>query len=75
MKLAQELGTKKLTAKSDLKLVTGQINGDYQAKNPQLAKYRDRASAMAFSSNNFVLLHVSRDQNERADLLEKLANT
>ncbi|RDY02358.1 Retrovirus-related Pol polyprotein from transposon 17.6, partial [Mucuna pruriens] len=34
MKLAQELGTKKLTAKNDLKLVTGQINGDYQAKDP-----------------------------------------
>ncbi|RDX60864.1 hypothetical protein CR513_60967, partial [Mucuna pruriens] len=40
MKLAQELGTKKLTAKSDSMLVTGQINGDYQAKDPQLAKYQ-----------------------------------
>ncbi|RDY06409.1 Retrovirus-related Pol polyprotein, partial [Mucuna pruriens] len=61
MKLAQELGTKKLTVKSDSKLVTGQINGDYQAKDPQLAKYRDRASAMASSFDNFVLLHVPRD--------------
>ncbi|RDX83637.1 Tf2-6, partial [Mucuna pruriens] len=75
MKLAQELGTKKLTAKSDSKLITGQINGDYQAKDPQLAKYRDRASTMASSFDNFVLLHVPRDQNEWADLLEKLANT
>ncbi|RDY06588.1 Retrovirus-related Pol polyprotein from transposon 17.6, partial [Mucuna pruriens] len=75
MKLAQELGTKKLTAKSDSKLVTGQINGDYQAKDPQLAKYRERSSAMASSFDSFVLLHVPRDQNERVDLLAKLAST
>ncbi|RDX73535.1 Retrovirus-related Pol polyprotein, partial [Mucuna pruriens] len=74
MKLAQELGTKKLMAKSDSKLVTRQINGEYQAKDPQLAKYRDRAAAMASSFDSFILLHVPRDQNERADLLEKLAN-
>ncbi|RDX78620.1 Retrovirus-related Pol polyprotein from transposon 17.6, partial [Mucuna pruriens] len=75
MKLAQELEAKKLTVKSDSKLVTRQINGDYQAKDPQLARYRERASAMASSFDNFVLLHVPRDQNERADLLEKLDNT
>ncbi|RDX96451.1 Retrovirus-related Pol polyprotein from transposon 17.6, partial [Mucuna pruriens] len=75
MKLAQELGTKKLTAKSDSKLVTRQINGDYQVKDPQLAKYQDRALAMASSFDNFVLLYVLRDQNERADLLAKLAST
>ncbi|RDY07211.1 rnhA, partial [Mucuna pruriens] len=75
MKLALELGTKKLTAKSDSKLVTGQINGDYQTKDPQLVKYRERASAMASSFDNFILLHVPRDQNERANLLAKLAST
>ncbi|RDX90707.1 rnhA, partial [Mucuna pruriens] len=75
MKLAQEVGMKKLMAKSDSKLVTGKINGDYQAKDPQLAKYQDRASAMASSFDNFVLLHVPSYQNERADLLVKLANT
>ncbi|RDY01230.1 Tf2-9, partial [Mucuna pruriens] len=75
MRLAQELGTKKLTAKSDLKLVTGKINGEYQAKDPQLAKYRDKATFMASSFDSFVLLHVPRDQNKRADLLAKLAST
>ncbi|RDX86019.1 rnhA, partial [Mucuna pruriens] len=65
MKLAQELEAKKLTAKSDLRLVIGQINGDYQAKDPQLARYRERALAMASSFDSFVLLHVPRDQNEQ----------
>ncbi|RDX66363.1 rnhA, partial [Mucuna pruriens] len=75
MKLAKEVGVKKLTAKSDSKLVTGQVNGDYQAKDPQLAKYRERAASTASSFDKFTLLHVPREQNERADLLAKLAST
>ncbi|RDY09050.1 Retrovirus-related Pol polyprotein, partial [Mucuna pruriens] len=75
MKLAQELEVRKLTVKSDSKLVTGQVNGEYQAKDPQLAKYRDQAAFTASSFDKFTLLHVPRDQNERVDLLAKLANT
>ncbi|RDX62562.1 Pro-Pol polyprotein, partial [Mucuna pruriens] len=75
MKLALEIEAKKLIAKSDSKLITGQVNGEYQAKDPKLAKYRERARAMAASFESFKLLHVPRDQNERADLLAKLAST
>ncbi|RDX75847.1 rnhA, partial [Mucuna pruriens] len=75
MKLEQELEFKRLTAKSDSKLVTGQVNGEYQAKDPQLIKYWERATKMAASFESFMLLHVPRDQNERADLLAKLAST
>ncbi|RDX81360.1 Retrovirus-related Pol polyprotein from transposon 17.6, partial [Mucuna pruriens] len=75
MKLALEIKAKKLTVKSDSKLVTGQVNGEYQAKDPKLAKYRERARAMVASFKNFTLLHVPRDQNERANLLAKLAST
>ncbi|RDX78446.1 Retrovirus-related Pol polyprotein from transposon 17.6, partial [Mucuna pruriens] len=39
MKLALEIEAKKLIAKSDSKLITGQVNGEYQAKDPRLAKY------------------------------------
>ncbi|RDX94355.1 rnhA, partial [Mucuna pruriens] len=56
-----EFGTKKLTVKSDSKLVTGQVNGEYQAKDPQLAKYHDKAAFMASSFDSFTLLHVPRD--------------
>ncbi|RDX66493.1 rnhA, partial [Mucuna pruriens] len=63
-----------LAGMNDSKLVTGQINGEYQAKDPQLAKYWDRAAIMTSSFDSFVLLHIPRDQNERADLLAKLAS-
>ncbi|RDX88227.1 pol, partial [Mucuna pruriens] len=75
MKLAKEIGVRRLTAKSDSKLVTGQVNGDYQTKDPQLAKYCERAAATASSFDKFTLQHVPREQNERADLLAKLAST
>ncbi|RDY05097.1 Tf2-11, partial [Mucuna pruriens] len=75
MKLALEIEAKKLIAKSDSKLITGQVNGEYQAKDPKLAKYRERVKAMAALFESFKLLHVPRDQNERADLLAKLAST
>ncbi|RDY10120.1 Tf2-9, partial [Mucuna pruriens] len=75
IKLAKEMGAKRLTVKSDSKLVTGQVNGDYQAKDPQLAKYCERAASTASSFDKFTLLHVPREQNERADLLAKLAST
>ncbi|RDY11149.1 Gypsy retrotransposon integrase-like protein 1, partial [Mucuna pruriens] len=75
MRLALEIEVKRLTVKSDSKLVAGQVNGEYQAKDPKLAKYWEKATTMAVSFDSFTLLHVPRDQNERADLLAKLAST
>jgi len=36
MLLAKEMGAKGLLAKSDSLLVTGQVTGEYQAKDPQM---------------------------------------
>ncbi|RDX87999.1 hypothetical protein CR513_30459, partial [Mucuna pruriens] len=49
MRLARKLEVKKLKAKSDSKLVTRQVNGEYQARDPQLTKYWERAMKMAFA--------------------------
>jgi len=37
--LAKEMGAKALMAKSDSLLVTGQVTGEFQAKDPQMAAY------------------------------------
>ena len=37
--LAKEMGAQSLLAKSDSLLVTGQVTGEYQAKDPQMAAY------------------------------------
>ena len=39
MLLAKEMGAKSLIAKSDSLLVTGQVTGEYQAKDPQMIAY------------------------------------
>ena len=39
MLLAKEMGAKGLLAKSDSLLVTGQVTGEYQAKDPQMVAY------------------------------------
>ncbi|RDX73692.1 hypothetical protein CR513_46659, partial [Mucuna pruriens] len=71
MKLAGELGVRILTAKSDSKPVLGQVNGDYQARDPQLVKYWDKATKLATTFKKFTLLN----KNERVNLLSKLAST
>jgi hypothetical protein len=64
-----------LKAKSDSQLVTNQVSGEYQAKDPQLAKYLEKVKSLATQFNMFKLVYVPRDQNSRADLLSKLAST
>ncbi|RDX97626.1 hypothetical protein CR513_19581, partial [Mucuna pruriens] len=61
MRLAKELEAKSLTAKSDSKLITGQVNGEYQARNPQLMKYLDIATKMAATFEKFTLNCVPRE--------------
>ncbi|RDY02386.1 Tf2-6, partial [Mucuna pruriens] len=75
MRLARDLEARILIAKSDSKLVTGQVNNEYQTRDPQLAKYRERAAKLAADFEKFELIHMPRDQNERADLLANLAST
>ncbi|RDY08608.1 rnhA, partial [Mucuna pruriens] len=69
MRLAKELEVKTLTAKSDSKLITGQVNGEYQTRDSQLMKYLDKATKMAATFEKFTLLHVPKEQNKRVDLL------
>ncbi|RDX95800.1 hypothetical protein CR513_21621, partial [Mucuna pruriens] len=75
MRLARKLDAKRLTAKSDSKLVTWQVNNKYQIRDPQLIKYQEQAVRLAATFEKFILVHVPRDQNERVDLLAKLAST
>nr|KYP66333.1 Retrovirus-related Pol polyprotein from transposon 17.6 [Cajanus cajan] len=44
-------------------------------KEPQLAKYLEKVKLLSENFREFILNHVPRDQNSRADLLSKLAST
>jgi len=71
--LAKEMGAKVLMAKSDSLLVTGQVTGEFQAKDPQMAAYLEYVQELRRSFVLFEVVHVLREQNARADLLAKLA--
>jgi len=75
MLLAKEMGAQSLLAKSDSQLVTGQVTGEYQAKDPQMAAYLRYVEVLKGAFAAFELVHVPREQNARADLLAKLASS
>jgi len=73
--LAKEMGAQSLLEKSDSQLVTGQVTGEYQAKNPQMAAYFRYVEVLKRAFAAFELVHVPREQNGKADLLAKLASS
>jgi len=75
MLLAKEMGVKGLLAKSDSLLVTGQVTGEYQAKDPQMAAYLKYVQILRETFEVLELVHVPREKNARADLLAKLASS
>jgi len=60
MLLAKEMGAHNLLAKSDSLLVTGQVTGEYQAKDPQMAVYLGYVQILKGSFAVFKLVHVPR---------------
>ena len=73
--LAKEMGAKVLMAKSDSLLVTGQVTGKFQGKDPQMAAYLEYVKELKRSFVLFEVIHVPREQNVRVDLLAKLASS
>ncbi|XP_068474810.1 uncharacterized protein [Phaseolus vulgaris] len=75
MLLAKEMGAQNLLAKSDSQLVTGQVTGEYQEKDSQMATYLRYVEVLKRAFAAFELVRVPREQNARADLLAKLASS
>jgi len=73
--LVKEMGARVLMAKSVSLLVTGQVTGEFQAKDPQMATYLEYVQELRRSFVLFEVVHVPRKQNARADLLAKLASS
>ncbi|XP_068492014.1 uncharacterized protein [Phaseolus vulgaris] len=75
MLLAKEKGAQSLLAKSDSQLVTGQVTGEYQEKDPQMAAYLRYVEMLKGAFATLELVHVLREQNARADLFAKMASS
>ncbi|XP_072087116.1 uncharacterized protein [Arachis hypogaea] len=73
--LAKEVGAKVLKVSTDSQVVSSQINGDYQTRDPLLQQYLAKVNELKEGFEHVTIQHVPRERNARADLLSKLANT
>ncbi|XP_072071904.1 uncharacterized protein [Arachis hypogaea] len=73
--LAKEVGAKVLEVNTDSQVVSSQINGDYQTRDPLLQQYLAKVNELKEGFNRVTIQHVPRERNARADLLFKLAST
>ncbi|XP_015953524.1 uncharacterized protein LOC107477943 [Arachis duranensis] len=73
--LAREVGTKALEVNTDSQVVSSQINGSYQARDPLLQQYLTKVNKLKEGFESITIQHVPRERNARADLLSKLAST
>ncbi|XP_072071787.1 uncharacterized protein [Arachis hypogaea] len=73
--LAREVGVTRMEVCSDSQVVTSQVNGSYQARDPLLQKYLEKVRELTRQFQEVTVQHVPRERNTRADLLSKLAST
>ena len=73
--LANDLGAREVTCKSDSQLVVGQIKGEFEVKEPLLQRYYHIARNVITKFDTVTVEHIPRQENERADALSRLASS
>ena len=75
LQIAKDLKIKKLRAYSDSQLVVGQTRGEFEAKDPVMAKYLQKVKELTPSFQYLNILHIPRKDNTSADSLSHLATS
>ena len=73
--MVQKLGEKAVNMFSDLRLVTGQVNGELEARDERMQGYLSQVKYLQSHFNSFSLLHIPRSGNTHADSLAILATS
>nr|KYP61307.1 Retrovirus-related Pol polyprotein from transposon 17.6 [Cajanus cajan] len=75
MRLVAEMGVRKIICWTDSKVVTEQVNDNFQVKDPNLLKYYHLFQGMSNQFEEIQVKHTPRGNNERADQLARLASS
>ena len=75
MAMVQKMGGKSVKVFSDLRLVVGQVKGEFEAKDERMQGYLSQVKCLQSKFDSFDLLHISRNGNARADSLAMLATS
>ena len=73
VELALAVGADNLLIRSDSQLVVGQVNTEFESREPRMAKYASLAKQKLSTLSTWRLEHVPRDRNERVDALAAIA--
>ncbi|XP_021827603.1 uncharacterized protein LOC110768210 [Prunus avium] len=74
LRLAKELGAKKIQVRSDSQLVVNQVNEEYQARDDTMIAYVAKTKDLLSQFQTYELSQIPRSKNSRADSLAKLAS-
>ena len=73
LELALAMGADSLSIKSDSRLVIGQVNAEFESRDPRMSKYASLVKQKLKILSTWKLEHVPRDCNEKADALAVVA--
>ena len=73
LELAVALSAGKLLIQSDSQLVVGQVNEEFESRDPQMVKYVSQVKQRLSNFLVWKLEHVPKDSNEKADALASVA--
>ncbi|GJT59612.1 reverse transcriptase domain-containing protein [Tanacetum coccineum] len=74
LRIAQEMEIVNLAIFVDSKLLVNQIKGIYAAKQPAIREYLQSTKETLRRFRSYIIEHIRRNQNKKADALSKLAS-
>lgn len=69
LRMAVSIGIKRLEMRGDSNPAISPINGDFEAKDPKMAAYRNAVLKMSSRFEGLEFHHIARDNNQAADVL------
>ncbi|XP_027915954.1 uncharacterized protein LOC114175382 [Vigna unguiculata] len=73
LRLAKDLGARRIKCNTDSRIVVEQVQGEYQLKDDLLLQYYHKVIEAMKEFEEITIHHIPRAENARADRLSKLA--
>ncbi|SPT18062.1 unnamed protein product [Triticum aestivum] len=72
LRMAASMGIQRLEVREDSNLTRSQINGDFDAKDPKMAAYRNAILKISAWFEGLEFHHVARESNQATDVLARM---
>ena len=66
------MGIQRLEVRGDSNLAISQVNGDFDAKDPKMATYRNAVLKMSARFKGLEFHHIARENNQAANVLARI---